>query len=120
MPSKKSRRIPVLQKMVKRHFHTAGRCASREVLRLARKALRDHAELNEFVMSMGGWFFTLKIGEMDKMGLAVTPGNDIIHDCSDDPRFKDIEAFISEWDLDLHITGEPMRFTATGPIRTDW
>lgn len=114
------KRIPVLQKMVRRHYAAAGRCASREVARLARKALRDHAELNEFVMAMGGWFFTLKEGEMDKMGLAATPGNDIIHDCADDPRFKDIEAFISQWDSELGITGEPMKFTAAGPVCREW
>jgi len=114
------KRIPVLQKMVRRHYTAANRCASREVARLARKALRDHAELNEFIMAMGAWFFTLKEGEMDKVGLAVTPGNDIIQDCEDDPRFKDIDAFVSKWDEELKITGEPMRFTATGPVCREW
>ena len=72
----------------------------------ARKLMRSHSNLNEFIMAMGSTFFT---------------------DKNDDPienwLFKYMEPFndmVNDLDDLFHITGTPMRFTANGPIETKW
>ena len=72
----------------------------------ARKLMRCHPNLNEFVMCMGSSFFTDK-------------NNDIIENW----LFKYMEPFnvlVNDLDDIFHITGTPMRFTADGPVETNW
>ena len=83
----------------------ASELASKEVIRIARQTLKADPTIKEFVMGMGTWFFNDADG--------------IIHD-EDDKRFHALEEFISKWDNHLRITGEPMRFTANGPIIRNW
>lgn len=80
--------------------------------RQARKILVAHPSLDEFVMAMGGWLFTRR---------------DIQDDISTVYR-EYIPAYampftrmMDEFDrLELKVTGEPMRFTARGPIVREW
>ena len=83
----------------------ASTLASKEVIRIARKILKADPSLTEFIMGMGRWMFSDKDG--------------VIYD-ADQSRFAELCDFIDEWDNTIHITGEPMRFTATGPIIRDW
>lgn len=87
------------------------RAAQEEAVKLteqmARKILREHPNLDEFIMAMGGWSFTIKgspehISEGDRAYL--------------EPIYK----LFCDWNEELHIGGHPMRFTADGEIRTDW
>ena len=72
----------------------------------ARKILKTQKALNEFVMGMGVVFFTLT--ESSKtVGL-----NERIYS-------EYLDDFINRWDGILHLTGNPMRFTASGPKITD-
>lgn len=77
----------------------------------ARALLASHKNLDEFVMAMGGWIFTRKNDEsgdyisMDRCPAYVTS----------------FARMMSEFeDIDLKVTGEPMRFTASGPVVKDW
>lgn len=81
--------------------------ATQFVIQEARKLLVRHARLKEFVMCMGSWFF------LDQQGL-------IIHDYPSYLVDSTLATFISRWDEELKITGEPMRFTVDGPIVRDW
>ena len=74
------------------------------VEKYAREGLRDNPDLDEFVMAMGAAFFT---------------DNDDTHvDLAD--VSSDLHELILDWDGALKLTGEPMRFTATGPVRGEW
>lgn len=98
----------VTEKDVTKHFQAANDVASEIVERYARAILCKHPSLNEFVMGNGTWFFTRR----DKS---------IIHD-QDEPNYiqnSRLSRFIDEWNRELHITGQPMRFTATSLNRFD-
>lgn len=78
----------------------------------ARVILIMHPILDEFVMGMGGWMFTKRNS-----------------DDSISTVFRDrIPAYAGSFtrmmdefdDLDLKVTGEPMRFSAKGPIVREW
>jgi len=90
---------------IERHFRAASRAASKEVERRARRILADNPDLREFVMGMGCYSF------WDLQGNALD---------GDDPRTEAVDDLIMEWDCCLRITGETMRFTATGPKITSW
>lgn len=56
-------------------------------------------------MSMGCWGFTGKNG-------------DILHD--ELHYMSPVVRLLKKWDEILKLTGEPMRFTATGPVIRNW
>lgn len=86
-------------------YEKAEKTASEVVEKMARKILQEHNELNEFVMGMGTYFFTLKDGDnLDESSHILKPLDD----------------FIGEWDSRLKITGEAMRFTVDGTKVTKW
>lgn len=78
----------------------------------ARKILLDHPSLDEFVMAMGGWVFTRK-GSRDEIS---TVYREYI------PAYAMLfTRMMDDFDkLELKVTGEAMRFTATGPVVTSW
>lgn len=94
-----------------------------EVERLARKALREKPELEEFIMAMGTAFFSYKEvpeppkGCSDEVWDAYSKTKEL-------PRTEEVctelDEFIMENDSTLKLTGEPMRFTANGPKVTEW
>lgn len=95
----------------KRSQRKMDRALSKEVERLARGVLLKHSDLDEFIMGMGGWFFTEKTED--------ATGN-VLHDSEKDPRFKSVTRFMDKWDDEFNISGEPMRFTATSHKVTEW
>jgi hypothetical protein len=92
-------------KKIQKLLDQAGQLALEHVEFAARKILREHKNLNEFVMGMGTCFFSE--GEEN-------------HGLETYAYMKSLEDFICEWDETLGITGTPMRFTANGPRITDW
>lgn len=78
----------------------------------ARKVLSLHNNLDEFVMAMGGWIFT-RHGSDDNI-------SDI--ELSYIPAYaRSFAEMMREFeDMELKVTGEPMRFTAKGPIVRMW
>lgn len=81
----------------------AQKIAISEVERLARKCLEENKHLNEFVMAMGTYFFTLRNGE-------------ICHETEYEP----LENLIAKFDEQFSLTGHSMRFTADSEIVTQW
>jgi hypothetical protein len=92
-------------KKIQKLFDQAGQLAIEHVEFAARKILREHKNLTEFVMGMGTCFFS---EGKDTVGL------------EERAYMKPLEEFICEWDEALGITGTPMRFTANGQRITDW
>lgn len=91
------------------HLVAASNLASQEVERLARKLLRSSKKIGKFTTAMGTFFITHADGSVMWD-----------HEARMYKGFRDIEDFIIKYDSELHITGEPMSFTATGPKITDW
>jgi hypothetical protein len=92
-------------KKIQKLVDQAGQMAIEYVEFLARKILREHPHLNEFVMAMGACFFT---EGRNTLGL------------EERAYMKPLEDFIDEWNETFGITGCPMRFTANGQRITDW
>jgi hypothetical protein len=91
-------------KLLEQQYNTAFETGLEIVEEIGRRILREN-DLYEFVMGMGTWCF---YDESDNQ-------------YSDDDCFvEDMDNFIDEWDEYLHLTGQPMRFTAYGPVITDW
>lgn len=78
----------------------------------ARNILTSHVNLDEFVMGMGGWLFTKR------------NSNDYISTVYREYIPAYVAAFtrmMDEFDdLELKVTGEPMRFTAQGRVVREW
>ena len=95
---------------VAKHYNKARQIALNLIVLRARRILKKHKNLKEFVMAMGSATFH------DQKGDAVfnyTTGRGPIYM---DPVYQLIE----DWDDYLKLTGEPMRFCATGRILRDW
>lgn len=93
------------RRSVEQHVATARKEALADVERMARAVLRACPSRAEFVMGMGRWFFTLHNGEVE-------------HDAP--AKARALAAYIATFDTALCLTGSPMRFTAAGPVETDW
>ena len=108
------------EKDIKDYYNKAVRTALTLLEQKARHILQNNSNLDEFVMAMGGWFFTRKVGTKDHHGIVVTGehGDDIIHEPL--AYMHPVADIINEWDEYLKLTGTPMRFTAWGPTRKDW
>lgn len=93
-----------------------------EAERMARNILVRHPALEEFVMGMGGWFFTTSAKtRRDYLGNGVySEFRSEILDGKDRKYFAPMVKFMEKWDYDLKLTGTAMRFTATGKKITDW
>lgn len=107
-----------LKEKISNYYDSAFDLSIQLVEKLARQFLKDNSQFDEFVMAMGSWFFTYKVGVRDHNGDKVKKGNTCCHDVL--PNMKEICDFIDEWDMVLKITGYPMRFTASGNVITDW
>lgn len=98
-------------KPTKQQIYDALRVASELALEYveheARKILRKCTTLDEFIMCMGAAFFT------DKQGNS-------LHDHEIPKTAFELIVFIEDVDSELHISGNPMRFTADGEKITNW
>lgn len=74
----------------------------------ARDVLRDNLMLHEFVMAMGRVFF------VDYFDHSVSL-DEATGECN-----SPLQCLFDDWDDVLKLTGEPMRFTADGPVRREW
>ena len=91
-------------KKFERLYHEACKDVSKEVERIARQHLTINPNLSEFIMGMGTYGF-----------MADKPrGIDYDESC------EELNDLMADWDHIFKITGEPMRFTATGKKRSNW
>jgi hypothetical protein len=81
----------------------AEKLAEKEVIRLAKRHLKSHPNLKYFLIAMGTYYFVNNKDDIDY-----------------NAKCKSLDNFISKWDEELHITGNPMTFTATSKITRDW
>lgn len=79
----------------------------------ARAVLRRNPQLKEFVMAMGSAHFEAHDGE--QVGICMSPWS---HDYRKYTR--PVDEVLDDFDDVLKLTGTPMRFTADGPVVTDW
>lgn len=101
---------------IQKHLDDAYDIAIREVEKLARQTLYNNpAELKTFVMGMGTYYFTDMNDEVIHVSMA---DNDKF--LKSLPGYNQLVSFIIKWDHELRITGEPMRFTVDGPMKSDW
>jgi hypothetical protein len=102
------------------YYKKAEKAASEYVEKMARQILREHKELDEFVMAMGTYFFTYKKGgNLDPISSKMNSSYNYVY-YDTEPFLKPLNDFISEWDSVLKITGDAMKFTADGIKITDW
>lgn len=91
------------------------------VEQIARRILQTHPNLNEFVMCMGTYFFTDKKTN-DVISTYQEQMNSNYNYYQEDTYgyFASLNRFIEKYDKTLKITGNPMRFTATGKTIKNW
>lgn len=73
------------------------------IIEEARKILRKHKNLDEFIMGMGTWFFTYKDGS-------------IVYDVKYINESRLVK-FVNEYDDSMKFTGTSIRFSANSKIR---
>lgn len=91
---------------IRKDYDAVVTLALQEVEDRARRILRRHPPLTDFVMAMGTAFFL------------TTDGSTL--DPHERAYMRPLADFLVEWDDFLHLTGCPMRFTAEGDRVTDW
>lgn len=114
--------MPTSTNTVTYHYNKARKLAFLEVERLARNILRINPTLEEFVIGMGSYLFTIKEssrGVASTLILENTLGGKE-EALSSIVGYKKLINFISLWDDIFKLTGEPMRFTAKGKKITNW
>ena len=95
------------------YYDKAEKTASEVVEKMARQILREHTELDKFVMAMGTYFFVDENDNNIDTFRSIVSG-DL------EKAFEPLNTFIGEWDDVLKITGEAMTFTADGIKVTEW
>ena len=107
--------------VVAEHYQIAMDKSSEVVEKMARQILIEHPELDEFIMAMGSYFFTYKDSKEHLNPTTQKMNSSYRYEYTDtEPFLKPMNDFIREWDGVLKITGDAMRFTATGDKITDW
>ena len=106
------------QKEIAKLYAEAEKLALEEVERMARNILAKHKTLDEFIMCMGSWCFSVRDGLKMRTGYIYTSSDYVDH--TDLKYLEPFARFMDQWDEYLKLTGTPMRFTATGKKITDW
>ncbi len=108
------------KKDIENHYYKAYQLGINEVERLARRILREHPNLKEFVMAMGTYFFNDKNGNIvDTLTQKMNKSYQYYYEDTY-KYFQPLNSFIAEWDEYLKLTGHAMRFTKDSQVRTDW
>jgi len=101
---------------IKRYYERSRREALKELELRARKAMKKHVAIKEFVMAMGTAYFVCR-----------SEGQEVLlsfeEEAENFPYAKALRPtldLIAEWDDYLKLTGTPMRFTADGPVVKEW
>lgn len=102
------------------HYQKAVDMALWEVEMMARDILEQHKNLKYFVMAMGTYYFVDKKENIIDTTEEYMTANYHYRWRDSKPYFANLNEFIGKWDSVLKLTGNPMKFTATGEIITDW
>lgn len=96
-----------VNEQINRMYLDAARLAKDEMIRLARKILKEHPKYDECIIAMGEIFFTTDNDEIGVRELTYK-------------YFQPLADFIDEWDEIFGLTGEGVRFTADGELNYKW
>lgn len=106
--------------LIRYHYDIAVSLALKEVEKEARKILFEHSRYKEFIMAMGSCFFTTaEKGETVDLLRQVYRNGGYSYELTY-RYFGQLQKIFDEWNPYLKLTGEPMRFTATGKMIKDW
>ncbi|MDR1202698.1 MAG: hypothetical protein LBL58_13880 [Tannerellaceae bacterium] len=116
-----------INRQIEKQYEIARQMAVNEMIRLARKVLKEHSHLDEFVIAMGSCFFTTKNISSSGCGNGIVDLREqyMKEDYSYSSKltfkyFKPLDDFLGEWNDVFKLTGEGIRFRAEGEIITDW
>jgi hypothetical protein len=116
-----------INKQIEKQYEIARQMAVDEMIRLARKVLKEHPHLDECVIAMGTFYFTYKNEEKRKaynntldLQESYMGADYNYHYRPARAYFVPIIEFLGEWDDVFKLTGEGIRFRAEGEIITDW
>ena len=98
-----------MEEHLAKQFATSSNLTVAIIVKHARLILKEQPELREFCMGMGTWMFETWDGKL-------VDG----YDLKQFPDLRTFDDFMCRWDDTFKITGEPVRFTADGPLVTDW
>ena len=109
---------------ISQKYEEARKMAVDEMIRLARVVLREHPRYDECVIAMGTIYFTLKddISYNNTVDLYIermnkSYGYEYVLTYQ---YFKPLADLLGEWNDVLKLTGEGVRFRATGELKYDW
>lgn len=106
--------------LIRYHYDIAVSLALKEVEKESRKILCKHPQYKEFVMAMGSCFFTTaEKGETVDLLRQVYRNGGYSYELTY-KYFGQLQKIFDEWTPYLKLTGEPMRFTATGKMIKNW
>ncbi len=100
-------------------FEKAEKHALKEVEKMARNILKKHKHLNMFVMAMGTYFFVDNDGENVDTKREVYVNYKYSYQDSF-LYFQPLNDFMDKYDTTFKLTGNPMKFTATGKKIKNW
>lgn len=101
--------------------HARASAEAEKIMRqLARRILSNNPKIEEFVKGMGsvifcsssGWVYNPVTDNIDHLGQT--------GDFDDVTDLTALKEFLSNYDNEYHMSGDPVRFTATGEEKTDW
>lgn len=99
--------------LIQKYLDKADELAENEVIRLATEVLiKNSAVVEEFIMAMGSFFFTSKQDQGYNWSLEYEIKSLI--------GGEELWDFIIEWDNQLKITGNPIRFSLESRVKRDW
>lgn len=105
---------------ISREYERVYKHAEKVVIAEARRIMKKHPHLVEFIMAMGTFYFVDKNNEI--VDTTVSEMNASYNYVTKDSfaYFKKLNDFIGEWNEYLKLTGAGIRFKVSGKIVTDW
>lgn len=104
------------------HLDTASNLALNVIEYKARAILKRNPRLKEFLMAMGTWYFINQKNEVVSPEIEHLEMRDreIHYSYVIKPWAMPVARIIDAYNSQLKLTGEPIRFTADGPVVRDW
>jgi hypothetical protein len=113
--------IIMSKRSVQTHFDRAVADALKVVEERARAIMRRNPRIKEFVMGMGSYtFWDINDNQIEMYHEHYHQWGKTVYSYTSKHAYKPLTDFMEEWNEHLKLTGSPMRFTATGPVITDW
>lgn len=116
-----------INKKIEKQYEMVRQIAVDEMIRLARKVLKEHPHLDECVIAMGTFFFTYKDEEKRNSYHNTLDLRESYMGVDYSYYYRParlylvpIVEFLDKWNDVFKLTGEGIRFRVEGEIITDW